>query len=1192
VNVVTVPSTPTITPAGSTTFCSGGSVILQSNSGTGNQWYKDLALIPGETNQSYTAVTAGTYTVAVTNGSGCVTNSSSSGVIVTVNSLPNVTAISGPANVCVSSNISLTSTPAGGVWSSSNTGTATINSSGILNGVSSGVLTATYTYTDINSCSASAGAGITVNPLPAATISAGSSTTFCSGGSVTLTASAGSSWLWSTGATTQSITINTAGSYSVTVTNSNGCSATSAATIVAVNTLPSATINAGGPTTFCSGGSVTLTASTGSSWLWSTGATTQAITISSAGSYSVTVTNSNGCSATSAATIVTVNTLPSATINAGGPTTFCSGGSVTLTASTGSSWLWSTGATTQAINVNSTGNYSVTVTNSNGCSATSSATSVTVNALPSATVSAGGPTTFCSGGSVTLTAGAGSSWLWSTGATTQAITINNTGNYSVKITSANGCSATSTVTPVLVNPLPTLNTTNPAAVCSPATIDLTAPAISGNSTLTLKYYSDAATTNLLSSASAISIPGTYYINGTASATGCSVTQPITVNINQPPSIVINTPAAVCAPATVDLTAAAITAGSTAGLTYSYWTNSTTTTSLSTPAAVASTGTYYIKGVSTTGCSASLPVVATVNPQPSVKVNNPAAICSPGTVDLTIAAVTSGSTAGLNYSYWTNAANTTALSTPAAIATSGTYHIRGTVAATGCANSQPVNVVINAQPILNIQAPAAVCAPATIDLSSGSITAGSTAGLVFTRWTNPGATVALLNDNAVAVSGTYYIKGSSAAGCSAILPVAVTVNPQPSVIINSPAAVCAPGTIDLTQNSITLNSTAGLVFSRWSNAAATIPLVNETAVSTSGTYYIKGTLQTTGCASVKPVTTTVNPLPVGTIQTPAVNYICDGGSVILTASSASAYQWYADQQLIAGATGASYAATKAGTYSVQFTSVAGCSAFASNTARLDLLSKAVLAFTTDTRCVAIPVNFTNNSTFAASGGISWIWDFGDGTSSNAVSPVHTYAAAGTYNVTLTANNASCNNLTDSKTVALIIDQPQAGISYGAVNTFAGTPVLLQARSFGVQYLWQPATGLSNTTTQSTTATINQDQVYTVNISAATGCVTTDTVQVKIIQSAEIFVPQAFTPNGDGVNDRLYPIPEGISKLVYFRVFNRWGNMVFQTNDTRRENGWNGKYNGLDQPAGSYNWIAQAVDLGGKVVSRSGTVMLLK
>ncbi len=111
-----------------------------------------------------------------------------------------------------------------------------------------------------------------------------------------------------------------------------------------------------------------------------------------------------------------------------------------------------------------------------------------------------------------------------------------------------------------------------------------------------------------------------------------------VTINPKPTVTITNPAAVCFPATVDITAAAVTTGSTAGLTFSYFTDAAGTIVLATPNAITTSGTYYIKGTLATGCSDIKPVVVTINPKPIVSITNPAAVCAPGTVDITAVAV--------------------------------------------------------------------------------------------------------------------------------------------------------------------------------------------------------------------------------------------------------------------------------------------------------------------------------------------------------------------------------------------------------------------------------------------------------------------------------------------------------------------------------------------------------------------------
>ena len=271
------------------------------------------------------------------------------------------------------------------------------------------------------------------------------------------------------------------------------------------------------------------------------------------------------------------------------------------------------------------------------------------------------------------------------------------------------------------------------------------------------------------------------------------TSSITFTVNPTPAILIANPLGVCSPSTVDLTAGAVTAGSTTGLTLTYWTNAAATTSYPTPA-TAGAGTWYIKGTTAAGCFDIKPVTVTVNPIPTVVITNPAAVCAPATVDLTLPAVTAGSTAGLTYTYWTDAAATISYSTPAT-AGAGTWYIKGTSAA-GCFSVKPVIVAVNPIPTLVINNPVAVCSPSTADLTVAAVTSGSTPGLTFTYFSDAAGTI-VYSTPATAGAGTYYIKGTTASGCFNIKPVTVTVNPKPTVLITNPAQVCSPSTVNIT-----------------------------------------------------------------------------------------------------------------------------------------------------------------------------------------------------------------------------------------------------------------------------------------------------------------------------------------------------------------------------------------------------------
>jgi gliding motility-associated-like protein len=148
--------------------------------------------------------------------------------------------------------------------------------------------------------------------------------------------------------------------------------------------------------------------------------------------------------------------------------------------------------------------------------------------------------------------------------------------------------------------------------------------------------------------------------------------------------------------------------------------------------------------------------------------------------------------------------------------------------------------------------------------------------------------------------------------------------------------------------------------------------------------------------------------------------------------------------------------------------------------------------------------------------------------------------------------------------------------------------------GVSYIWSPATGLSSTTIANPVAKYDGsfDSIrYKVEVYDRYGCVDSAFVSVRIFKTIPyVFVPTAFTPNGDGLNDVLRPIAVGMQRINYFRVFNRWGQIVFST--SVNGHGWDGRVGGTLQSTNTYVWMVSAMDYLGKPYFRKGTVTLIR
>ena len=174
--------------------------------------------------------------------------------------------------------------------------------------------------------------------------------------------------------------------------------------------------------------------------------------------------------------------------------------------------------------------------------------------------------------------------------------------------------------------------------------------------------------------------------------------------------------------------------------------------------------------------------------------------------------------------------------------------------------------------------------------------------------------------------------------------------------------------------------------------------------------------------------------------------------------------------------------------------------------------------------------------------------------------------------------------------IIIDNPTPGINYPVQYAVIDLPLDLSARVFGDTILWTPATWLNTQTAYAPVFTGSSDQLYEIEIKTKSGCVTVDTQQVKTIDKVEMYVPTAFTPNGDGLNDLLRPVLFGIKELHYFKIFNRAGEQLFEAN--KLSAGWDGRFKGIPQLSQVVAWIAEGAGVDNKIYTRKGTSLLVR
>ncbi|HEU5365079.1 MAG TPA: PKD domain-containing protein, partial [Hanamia sp.] len=300
-----------------------------------------------------------------------------------------------------------------------------------------------------------------------------------------------------------------------------------------------------------------------------------------------------------------------------------------------------------------------------------------------------------------------------------------------------------------------------------------------------------------------------------------------------------------------------------------------------------------------------------------------------------------------------------------------------------------------------------------------------------------------------------------------------------------------------------------------------------------------------------------------------------------------WEWQVNGNDISNTENPDLTSLSAGEYSLKLTatSSAGCvsNSFVSG---FTVESRPVISADINDGCVNMPVSFNAQQSDNLTSVKNWHWDFGDNNFSDKKNAQNVYSAKGNYNVQLTAE--ATNGCSTSLSKNLFINAAHANAGNDTLVVM-NTPFQLEG-SGGSSYSWSPVTGLNDPFISNPVGKLSDDLTYLLTVKTPEGCVDTASVKVTVFKGSAVYVPTAFTPNNDGLNDILKPYYVQIKSLSYFTIFNRWGQKVFSTNDLNK--GWDGFSKSNEIIAGSYVWVLKAVDAIGKIYNLKGSFVLIK
>ncbi|MCW5908051.1 MAG: gliding motility-associated C-terminal domain-containing protein [Chitinophagales bacterium] len=889
------------------------------------------------------------------------------------------------------------------------------------------------------------------------------------------------------------------------------------------------------------------------------------------GSYSVTVSDAQGCSGTASTTLTQPAVL---TVSASVQNITCNGqnnGSITLTVNGGTtpySYAWNP-AQLNLPNISglAPANYNVVITDANGCTVSNSSTVTQPSALNISTLSynatsnggnEGWSYVVASGGTVPYT------YTWSTGSNNDTIENLYAGTYYVTVCDANGCckqdTAIVTDPPPIILSFTTINNLCFGDCSGTAQVS----AVGGIEPYTF-VWSNGTNGNTASGLCA----GIYIVTATDSA-GISVTG--NLSISQPPQLVIalDTTPISCFGAN-NASVQAIVSGGVGGYTYNWAPGGNTN-----PINSLSPGNYSVVVTDANNCTAQNMWMVTEPPQLTAVISTTTDVSCFGGSDGSATVVAAGGTPNYTY-YWSGigTAGATAAGFQAGSLGVTVTDSRGCTATTSFALSQPAAIV------LSVTTVAASCHGMS-DGSADLTVSGGTSPYTY-QWTGGYNTQNLTGVPAA----VYTVTVTDSKTCTATS--SATIN-QPTAIVLSIThtdPLCT-GTSD---GSATVSATggAGGYTYDWAYTSST----NDNALLSgipSGTYNVT-VADATACTVQGNVTLTDPPSLtaqlINKVEITCANAANGAIEVAVTGGTPPIqYNWSHN------ATTPVLTNVAPGNYSVTVADVNGCNVVLNTTFTAPPAISLALFDVDSASCPNYTDGAIQLSAIGGTPNIDFGYEYSLNGSSFQQSEFFDNLAAGVYQIQV-RDGAGC--VLD--TTALVVEPTTLILSVLPTDTVIplGTSITLVSSiqnylSADVNsYTWVPGTGVVCTDCPQTIVAPYTHTTYTLTVNYLRNCSVSETVRVYVGDGDDFFVPNAFSPNGDGNNDVFEIYGTGLA-AVYLKIFNRWGEKIFDSGNQWQ--GWDGTYKGVLQNPGVYTYHAEGVYLNGKVKAKTGTVTILR